>query len=181
LPIHKSKRNWSFIKNRTGTNQSCWRADIDGRGKRSLQHDTPDTVVCRQRNRERRAERFAPESLGRVARDREGIGRPCVFDETLLGRASTRPAVTAVAQRYETAAIVNKIAKALISPAQRAAVAVKIDKDRLFVARRDVSDDHTLAVYRVEHHLFCVSEADRRRRRSPALWKILEQALCDVN
>jgi hypothetical protein len=42
-------------------------------------------------------------------------------------------------------------------------------------------DDHTLAVGRVERHFFCVSEADRRRGRSSALWKILEQALCDVN
>jgi hypothetical protein len=58
---------------------------------------------------------------------------------------------------------------------------MKIDKDRLSVARRDVPDDHMLAVRRIEHHLFRVSEADRRRDRSPALWKILEQALCDVN
>jgi hypothetical protein len=42
-------------------------------------------------------------------------------------------------------------------------------------------DDHMLAVGRVEHYLFCVNEADRRRGRSPALWKILEQALRDVN
>jgi hypothetical protein len=75
----------------------------------------------------------------------------------------------------------DKIVKALIPPAQRAAVAVKIDKDRLSVARRDMPDDHALAIGRVKHHLFSVSEADRRRGRPPALWKILEQALCDVN
>jgi len=63
--------------------------------------------------------RFAPEyqPLGRVARDREGIDRLRVFDEALLGRASTRAAVAAVAQRHKTAAIVNKIATALLPPA----------------------------------------------------------------
>jgi hypothetical protein len=42
------------------------------------------------------------------------------------------------------------------------------------IARRDVPDDHTLAIRRVEHYFFCVSEADRRWGRSSALWKILE-------
>jgi hypothetical protein len=37
------------------------RADIDGRSKRSFQHETPDWVFGCQRQRERRAERFAPE------------------------------------------------------------------------------------------------------------------------
>src|SRR6516225_5440934 len=105
-------------------------------------------ALGRQRNRERSAERFAPEyqPLGRVVRDREGVGCPRIFDETLLGRASTRSAVTAVAQSYKAAAIVNKIPKPLLPPAQRAPVAVEIDKDRLSVARRDVPDDHALAV-----------------------------------
>ena len=35
------------------------RADIDGRSKRSFQHDTADRVFRCQRERERRAERFA--------------------------------------------------------------------------------------------------------------------------
>jgi hypothetical protein len=37
------------------------------------------------------------------------------------------------------------------------------------------------AVRRVEHHFFCVSEADRRRRRSLTLRKILERPLRHLN
>ena len=37
------------------------RADIDGRRKRRFQHDIADRVFRRQRERERGAERFAPE------------------------------------------------------------------------------------------------------------------------
>ena len=93
---------------------------------------------------------------------------------------SARAAVAAIAERYETAAIGNKIAKALLPPAQRTAVAVKIEKYRLSVARRDVPDDHAFAVGGVEHHLFRLSQPNRRRGRAPALWKILQRALCQV-
>jgi hypothetical protein len=38
----------------------------------------------------------------------------------------------------------------------------------------------TFAVGGVEHHVFRVSQPNSRRGRSPALWEVLERALCHV-
>ncbi len=59
--------------------------------------------------------------------------------------ASGRTAVSAVAERDESVTICNERMKASNTIAQCAAIAVKIQYDRLFFARRYVPDDHPLA------------------------------------
>ncbi len=66
-----------------------------------------------------------------------------------------------------------ELAKALVSPAQRTAVAMEIEKDGVSLARRHVPDDHALAVGGVEHRLFRLRQANRPRAvrwRSGKYW-----------
>src|SRR5262245_35489925 len=102
--------------------------DIGGGGERGLQDEMPDRLLCRERDRDAGAERFAPEhdALRRVARAREGVGRHRVVDEAPLGRRPARAAITAVAERHEPAAVGGQIAEAIDPSAQRTAIAVEI-------------------------------------------------------
>ena len=69
--------------------------------------------------------------LRRHARGGKGIGRFRVGDQTRLGRAAGRAAVAAIAQRNEAVAIAGKRAEAIGAIAQRAAVAVEVEHQRL--------------------------------------------------
>ena len=76
-------------------------ADIGGRGERGFKHDAPDRLFRRERDCERRAERFAPydDALGWIARDSKRIGCRCILDKARLGRSPARAALPAGRRR----------------------------------------------------------------------------------
>src|SRR6266446_5695440 len=158
------------------------RPDIGGGGKRGLQDEMTDRLLCRERDRNAGSERFAPEhdALRWVTRAREGIGRQGVVDEARFGRRAARSTIAAVAERHEAGAVRGERAEAIDPSAQRAAIAVEIEHHRLVCARRHVPDDHALAVGGVEHDLLRLRQAGHGGRRAKALGKILHRALRDI-
>src|SRR6185437_8937551 len=108
--------------------------------------------------------------LARIATYGELIGCSGVREKALFGRPSTRAAVAAVAQCYKPTAVGYDRAKALVPPAQRTAVAMKIEKDWLLFAGRHVPNDHLLAVSGIEDRFFRFRQASRPRISTPALW-----------
>src|SRR5262249_55030764 len=158
------------------------RPDIGGGGKRGLQDEMPDRLLCRQRDRNAGTERFAPEhdALRWVTRAREGIGRQGVVDEARFGRRAARAAVATVAERHEPGAVGGQIAEAIDPSPQRSAIAVEIEHHWLVYARRHVPDDHALAVGGVEHHLLRLRQAGHGGRGAKALGEILHRALPEI-
>ncbi len=135
--------------------------DVDSGGVGRLQDHLSDRLLGRQPDRDPGAERMAPQhdALGRVAGDRERIGRLGVAMQAILGRTSGRSRVTAVGQRDQPGAIGAQRAMALDPPCHDLGIAVEIDHHRHVAARRDVPDDHLLAVAGVEHHLLGFRQA----------------------
>jgi hypothetical protein len=134
----------------------------------------------REGDRDTRAERFAHQNDTITvisAHTRFPIGGFAILHQALLCRRASRTAIAAIGYRKKSVSARRKGAKTRNAIDQSAAIAVKIQDQRMPVLCRNIPSDQHLAIIGRKTQVFDAAHAGLRGIDQTTIWKILKPAL----
>jgi hypothetical protein len=159
-----------------------WKDRIMRRGdlhRRRIEHESGSFMRRREGDRDARSERLAHQNDTVAvisARTRFQKGGFAILHQALLCRRASRAAIAAIGYSKKPVPARRKRAKTRNAIDQSAAIAVKIQDQRMPVLCRNISSDQRLSVNSRKTQVFDAAHAASRGIDQATIWKILEAA-----